>query len=114
MDFQEVNDFINESEKSIDELKSKTKVMKELLSILQSIEKYGMKYLIMSSGLSNDNKCCNLFDFLKEEKESVINYLTIILEYKLHKLKEEIHDKLSTTNSDLLQRIRDLEKDSIQ
>lgn len=114
MDFQEVNDFINESEQSIDELKNKTKAMKELFSILQSIEKYGMKYLIISSDLSNDYKCCNLFDFLKEEKESVINYLKIILEYKLHKLKEEINDKLFTTNSDLLQRVRNLERDFIQ
>lgn len=113
MDFKEVKDFIKESEKSVDEIKDKIDIIKDILLILESIRKHGMKYLIISSELSDDYKCCNLFDYLKEEKESIINYLQILLEYKLHKLKEEVHDKLFATNSDLLQRIKSLEKNDL-
>jgi len=104
IDFDEINSFLLDSEKSLEEINKKINKIKEMLSILDNIENYGITNLTIKTGCEH----YNLFNFLKEEKSSIINYLKILLEYKLHKLKGEVDDCISNKNGDLLQRLKDM------
>ena len=107
INYNDIFSFLAKADESVEDTKEKIQKIRKILYILNHIEKYGINNLTITIDYCEDH---DLFDYLGNEKNTIINYLKILLEYKLHELKEEVNGCIYD-NKDLLQRLKDMEQE---